>query len=127
MCKRSQMTRANVQTDRVRKSRSLTFARFSNVLICVEQNEVYFGNQNLNAKANVQHPEKRQGVQTNFSKTKRAAFPLCQRQRCKGAFLQNESKKENKQLFLKTYDLHLCTLLFLQCKNVKHRKFEASG
>ena len=28
-------------------------------------------------------------------------------------------KNKNKQRFFKTYDLHLCTLLFWQCKNVK--------
>ena len=30
--------------------------------------------------------KKTQGVQTKFSKKKRAPFPLCHRQRCKGAF-----------------------------------------
>jgi hypothetical protein len=73
-------------------------------------------------EAGAQHPEKRRGVQTIFLKTKRAAFPLCQRQRCKGAFLQKESENKTKQTFLKTYDLHLCTLLFLQCENVKKKK-----
>ena len=73
-------------------------------------------------EAGAQHPETRQGVQINFLKQKRAAFPLRQRQRCKGAFLQKSSKKKNKQTFLKTYDLHLCTLLFLQCKTPKNAK-----
>jgi hypothetical protein len=73
-------------------------------------------------EAGAQHPEKRRGVQTIFLKTKRAAFPLCQRQRCKGAFLQKESENKTKQTFLKTYDLHLCTLLFLQCENVKKKR-----
>ena len=56
-------------------------------------------------------------MQTKFSKKKTGSIsplPTAKVQRC---ISQKISKNQNKQIFLKTYDLHLCALLFLQCKS----------
>ena len=84
-------------------------------------------NHNLDARGRrATSRETPRGANQCFEKKTGSISPL-QTARVQRCVSPKRIKKLNKQIFLKTDDLHLCTLLFLQCINAKNRKFEASG
>ena len=84
-----------------------------NKLMCISEIKTWM------PEAGTLHPETNHRVQTNFSKKNRAAFPLCQRQRCKGAFLYKYPKIKPNKNFLKPT---ICTFAPFCFCNVDRRK-----